>query len=172
VLLCRFDLPEHGVVVWTPPGGGVERGESAAEALRREMAEEVGLVVAHPLPHVWHQRVVAEGHAKGYDGVINDYYLLKTAAFEPRGTLGDEALRHENIAGLRWWDLEEMRTYRGQAIFAPRALPQLVTDLLGLDDLPSRLLDLPRQRVVQTANRHRDGGRAGDADRKLCWRRG
>ena len=130
MLLCRFDLPEHGVVVWTPPGGGVELGESAPEAVRREMAEEVGLVVAHPLPHVWHQRVVAEGHATGYDGVINDYYLLKTEAFAPRGTLGDEALRRENIAEFRWWDLEELRTYRGQAVFAPRALPQLLTDLL------------------------------------------
>lgn len=30
---------------WSPPGGGIEFGESAVEALQREMMEETGLII-------------------------------------------------------------------------------------------------------------------------------
>jgi 8-oxo-dGTP pyrophosphatase MutT (NUDIX family) len=87
VLLCRFEFSEEGVVVWATPGGGVEAGESPRHALRRELAEEIGLTVTGEPPHVWHQRVVAPGHAAGYDGIINDYFLIRTPHFSPSGSL-------------------------------------------------------------------------------------
>ncbi|MEU7895201.1 NUDIX domain-containing protein [Nonomuraea sp. NPDC049152] len=53
VLLCRHDLTsEGGPVVWAMPGGGVEPGESLLTALRRELDEEVGLLLSDEPHHV------------------------------------------------------------------------------------------------------------------------
>ena len=46
ILLCRHEKP--GKEYWLLPGGGVEGGESLAEALRRELREEIG--IADDLP--------------------------------------------------------------------------------------------------------------------------
>jgi len=43
VLLVEHDGLWEDAPFWTPPGGGVEVGESLAEALRREVAEETGV---------------------------------------------------------------------------------------------------------------------------------
>jgi 8-oxo-dGTP diphosphatase len=41
ILLCRHEKP--GREYWLLPGGGVNSGESLVDALRRELAEEVGI---------------------------------------------------------------------------------------------------------------------------------
>lgn len=43
VLLMSWRDPVSGEVVWEPPGGGVEEGESDLDAARREWFEETGL---------------------------------------------------------------------------------------------------------------------------------
>ncbi len=56
VLLVHFsfdwdtDLPTG---LWACPGGGIDPGESTAEALVRELQEELGLVIADPGRPIW-----------------------------------------------------------------------------------------------------------------------
>ncbi|MFF0629471.1 NUDIX domain-containing protein [Streptomyces sp. CB02959] len=130
ILLCRHLVQETGTAVWAAPGGGIERHEGPLAALRRELREEVGLVVAHDPPHVWHQEVVGPGYAVGYDGVVNDYFLVRTAWFAPSGALTAAELAAEHIDGLKWWRPAEIAACRGPDLFSPRDLATPLRALL------------------------------------------
>ncbi|MBB3100344.1 hypothetical protein FHR83_008066 [Actinoplanes campanulatus] len=98
-------------------------------------------ITADP-PHVWHQEVLAADHAPGAGGIINDYFLIRTTHFQPRGEMTDDQLAaQENLAGFRWWYLAEIAAYTGSELFSPRDLTTPLTALLaaGTPDQPVRL---------------------------------
>src|SRR4051812_18702373 len=80
LLLARHDFTDRhiGAVIWAPPGGGLEPGETAVDAVVRELLEEVGYrAKVDEVRQVWHQEVVSPTYAKGWDGAIHDYFLVR-----------------------------------------------------------------------------------------------
>ncbi|MET7945585.1 NUDIX domain-containing protein [Micromonospora sp. NPDC005324] len=139
VLLLRLAIPDPAgtIVVWITPGGGVEDGETPLVALRRELHEEVGLALDANPPQVWRQEIIAPGHTPGHDGVVNDYFFVRTASFTPRGAMSDEELAAEHVIGWRWWSLSEIREYLGPELFSPRDLATPLAALIA-DGVPTQ----------------------------------
>lgn len=128
ILLLRFELDDKAV--WAAPGGGVEAGESLREGLVRELSEEIGLNPPADAPHIWHQVAVGPDYAGGYDGVVNDYFLIRVDSFTPAGVLSQAELEAESVYGHRWWTLEELQSHEGPAYLSPRTLHHQLAHLI------------------------------------------
>nr|WP_276509704.1 NUDIX hydrolase [Nocardioides marinisabuli] len=133
LLLARHDLTTRhiGSVIWAPPGGGLEVGETPLEAVVRELAEEVALSVPMDGPrHVWHQQVVSSAYARGWDGAVFDYFLVKCDALSLPSTSNDRLLRDEGITEFRWWTIDQLHDASGSGLLRPHHLAALLSDLL------------------------------------------
>lgn len=128
MLLVRFEFPT--ATVWAPPGGGIEPGESPHDAIRRELAEEVGLADPAIGVELWHRTHLIPFLDGSHDGQHDRYFWVPVPArFEPSPALSVAELRAEHLHGLRWWRPCELLAAT-HTVFAPRSLPHLVTDLL------------------------------------------
>ncbi len=103
----RLFLVRHSYVPgWHLPGGGIERGETALEALAKEMREEGNLVASTPprLVHVYFNRQTSKrDHVLLYrcDGVTQSAPRLKDREIVEAGFFALDALPAATTAATR-----------------------------------------------------------------------
>jgi 8-oxo-dGTP diphosphatase len=99
IALVEVDRIHRGLVL-DLPGGGLDPGETAAEAAARECAEEAGLIVdleAEPFVHADHFFLHNDGQVRNSRG----------AFFAGRKAGEDRALKIEDDHRLVWFDPHE-----------------------------------------------------------------
>jgi ADP-ribose pyrophosphatase YjhB (NUDIX family)/G:T/U-mismatch repair DNA glycosylase len=123
-LLVRFE--DTFGTWWAPPGGGIEGGESDAQALDRELAEEVGLLDYELGPQVGN-RLHWMVNPNRWAGQRERHYLVRVPHFEPKPSFTEEELLAEGVYAARWFTAAELE----DVVTGPRRLAELVRDLVA-----------------------------------------
>jgi 8-oxo-dGTP diphosphatase len=144
VLLFRFVFkrgPLAGQDYWATPGGALEAGESFADAARRELFDETGILRDAMGQEVVKREFVLQLHDGEYVMAEERFFLVCVA---------DQSLSRDHWTPIeievttyhRWWSVDELTSTR-EAVFPET----LVTILASIDQaetsspLPARFRD-------------------------------
>jgi 8-oxo-dGTP pyrophosphatase MutT (NUDIX family) len=130
LLKTHFD-PEVGLPPrWITPGGGIDDGETVAQAAVRELAEEIGIQLSEPQlgNMIWR----TQGRWDWSDGqnhhtFVDHFYILQINDFEldDSGWTEDE---HRDVLEHRWWNIMELKE-SGESVSPPGLVEFLASHL-------------------------------------------
>jgi ADP-ribose pyrophosphatase YjhB (NUDIX family) len=109
---------------WRPPGGAIELGERAAEALRREFLEELGAPITEPEPLAVLENIYTHNGAPGHEIV----FVLRAHFIDP-GACRDETFVVKDAGAdveLAWIDCARFKS--GSEQLFPAGLLQRLVD--------------------------------------------
>ncbi|MEM7133826.1 MAG: NUDIX domain-containing protein [Chloroflexota bacterium] len=128
VLLIQSREPESGQVLWCPPGGGVEVGETLEECLCRELYEETGMSALPPFRHVWNRQATFTWAGERINQQ-ETYYLIHTPWFKPSMVNNPECAETDSFLGFRWWPANSIED--SDELFIPENLGRHLNELLN-----------------------------------------
>jgi 8-oxo-dGTP diphosphatase len=126
LLLFRF-VHKHGALAghafWATPGGGLEPGETFAEAAIRELKEETGIVAISIGDSVARREFVMT-MPEGEQVVADEQFFV--VSVEEQRVLRDNwtALEVEVMADYRWWTAAALKAT--QETVWPKDLPEIL----------------------------------------------
>jgi len=133
VLLFRFVFergPLAGQSYWATPGGALEAGESFADAARRELFEETG-IVRDALGEEVAKQEFAFQLPDGENVIAEERFFLVRVADQSLSRDHWTAVEIEVMTDQRWWSVEELTSTR-EKIF-PETLLAILADIARRD---------------------------------------
>ena len=124
ILLFLTKAPDtSGIARWLTPGGGVDPGESHADAAVRELFEETGLTGIELGEPVWSHDFVVKWDDADHDTGHAEFYTAVVDQFEPSNSNWTED-EHVDVLEHRWWTLAELLVTKDR--YEPKELINLV----------------------------------------------
>jgi len=111
---------------WITPGGGVDPGETHAEAALRELHEETGRRFPDAGDPVWTYSFEVTFDQADHNRGYAEYFLVRSERFEPASTFWT-AEEHIDVTQWSWFTAEELEA-QGEP-YEPGPLPEVMRKL-------------------------------------------